>query len=136
MRRKKEALDGRQGGRKGGLLKGGMERGLEAESTSFSRYNRGECTVRNEQERETGKGYREAGIREGEGGEGEGGGAGATRKKCGIRDFVCLPVRPSEPEGTSAAANLEGRTWQRDEYLCGETTGREREGDSTNSRIG
>ncbi|KYM93344.1 hypothetical protein ALC53_00281 [Atta colombica] len=32
---------------------------------------------------------------------------GATRKKRGIRDFVCLPVRPSEPEGTSAAANLE-----------------------------
>lgn len=24
-----------------------------------------------------------------------------------IRDFVCLPVRPSEPEGTSAAASLE-----------------------------
>lgn len=36
------------GGGEGGLLKGGMERGLEAESTSFSRYNRGECTVRNE----------------------------------------------------------------------------------------
>jgi len=32
---------------------------------------------------------------------------GTTRKKRGIRDFVCLPVRPSEPEGTSAAANLE-----------------------------
>lgn len=37
----------------------------------------------------------------------KGTGTGATRKKCGIRDFVCLPVRPSEPEGTSAAANLE-----------------------------
>lgn len=47
------------GGGRGGFLKGGMERGLEAESTSFSRYNRGECTVRNEQERETGEGYEE-----------------------------------------------------------------------------
>lgn len=40
-------------------------------------------------------------------GRGRGRGTGATRKKRGIRDFVCLPVRPSEPEGTSAAANLE-----------------------------
>lgn len=36
----------------GGLLKGGMERGLEAESTSFSRYNRGECTVRKTSKKE------------------------------------------------------------------------------------
>ncbi|TGZ53846.1 Uncharacterized protein DBV15_01834, partial [Temnothorax longispinosus] len=45
-----------------------------------------------------------------DGGRGEGereGDRRATRKKRGIRDFVCLPVRPSEPEGTSAAANLE-----------------------------
>jgi len=56
-------------------------------------------------ERETGKGYRETGIRKDEEAREEG--TEATRKKCGIRDFVCLPVRPSEPEGTSAAANLE-----------------------------
>lgn len=46
MRKKKKVSDGERGGEGG--LKGGMERGLEAESTSFSRYNRGECTVRNE----------------------------------------------------------------------------------------
>lgn len=55
--------------------------------------------------RNRGREYREAGIREDEETGEEG--TGATRKKRGIRDFVCLPVRPSEPEGTSAAANLE-----------------------------
>jgi len=92
-----------RGAEVGGLPKGGMERGLEAESTSFSRYNRGECTARNgEEERETGERHGETGTR----GKRKGGGEG-TRKRRGIRDFVCSPVRPSEPEGTSAAASLQ-----------------------------
>lgn len=82
-----------------------MERGLEAESTSFSRYNRGECTVWNgARKRNRGKVWRGKNTWKVEGGRK---GRGATRKRRGIRDFVCLPVRPSQPEGTSAAANLE-----------------------------
>lgn len=73
------------------------------------------------------------GKERGEGGRGRGGEkerTGMTRKRRGIRDFVCLPVGPSEPEGTSAAANLE-------EELGRETnTSAGKEGDSTNSRIG
>jgi len=94
---------------------------LEAESTSFSRYNRGECTARNgEEERETGEKVRrdrntwETGGREGM--------AGATRKRRGIRDFVCLPVRPSEPEGTSAAASFEEELGRETNTSAEETT--------------
>lgn len=122
VRRVCEGRRGESGGRReggaereaGGLLKGGMERGLEAESTSFSRYNRGECTVRNgARKRNRGKGMeRQEHVGSGRWVERRKkeeryGTARATRKRRGIRDFVCLPVRPSEPEGTSAAANLE-----------------------------
>lgn len=90
--------------RRGGLLKGGMERGLEAESTSFSRYNHGECTARKESKKEKqGKSTGEARTR----GKTRGEGKRLERGAGYIRDFVCLSVRPSEPEGTSAAANLE-----------------------------
>lgn len=78
------------------------------------------------------------GKEEGEGEEeeeGKGERTGTTRKRRGIRDFVCLPVRPSEPEGTSAAANLEEELGRETNTSAGETTA-EKEGDSTNSRIG
>lgn len=67
------------------------------------------------------------GKKEGKGGEEER--TGMTRKRRGIRDFVCLPVRPSEPEGTSAAANLEEELGRETNTSVGETT-TGKEGDS------
>lgn len=67
------------------------------------------------------------GKKEGKGGEEER--TGMTRKRRGIRDFVCLPVRPSEPEGTSAAANLEEELGRETNTSAGETT-TGKEGDS------
>lgn len=90
--------------------------------------------------RNRGRVRRKAGTRgrQGKGREGEGGEeerTGMTRKRRGIRDFVCLPVGPSEPEGTSAAANLEEELGRETNTSAGETTAG-KEGDSTNSRIG
>lgn len=90
-----------------GLPKGGMERGLEAESTSFSRYNRGECMERNGKERggkrNKGKLRREAETR----GKGRGGGRVTRKRRVGYEiSYACLSVR-LKPRAQPAAANLE-----------------------------
>lgn len=81
----------------GGLLKGGMERGLEAESTSFSRYNRGECTVRKTSKKEkqgTGIERQEYVRAKGRGGGGEGRGQERLERSAGYEiSYACLSVR-------------------------------------------
>jgi hypothetical protein len=52
----------------------------------------------------------------------EGGRVWRERERRGIRDFVCLPVRPSEPEGTSAAASLEEELGRETNTSAEETT--------------
>jgi len=106
------------------LLKGGMERGLEAESTSFSRYNHGECTARKESKKEKQGKSTERQEHVGRGGVK---GRGATRKRRGIYEisYACLSVRlnlRAHQQPPTSKKNLA------DEYLCGETTRRGREG--------
>lgn len=92
--------------RAGGSMEGGMERGLEAESTSFSRYKRVECAGGNGRiERdELGRKQRRRLTEERE----------KERREEGCEiSYVWLSVRPSEPGGTSAATK-ERRSWQID----------------------
>lgn len=90
-----------------GLPKGGMERGLEAESTSFSRYNRREVQgTKRGGKRNKGRLRREAETRERGRRAGEKDGVARKRRAGYEISYACLSVR-LKLRAQPAAANLE-----------------------------